>query len=140
MNFKYLTLTIPLSFLWEYVAKKNELVVKLSVALSYIARFAIDSWFATGRLAAKISSFYTYINFGELMETFHDLFKPMIDICTSPFHFVRGYISVAQIYNHPYLIGFGSVTMISFVAWLIYKMGWNLTLQKYLQLILWHGH
>lgn len=124
--------TIPFLIIWEYIARGNVSNIKPSYALSKVATWSIDFWYATGRLLARISSFYTYINFKDLIETCNDLFKPIFDILISPFQLIKGYINVATIYEHPYIVGFGSVTLIALISWIVYYMRWHEKIRSYL--------
>ena len=112
-------------FFWEHYARKTESQVKPSVYLGYGAELAQRCWEYVGYAAAKISSFYTYIDLKDLMDTFHDLFKPMIDFVTSPLWAAKGYIAEMNLYDHPYLVTLGSATIVGVLAWFVrWKWVW----------------
>lgn len=106
------------SIIWEYIAKRKKSNVKPSVGLTHTATFFSNGWRCLGELAAKISSFYTYLDFREIKEALHDLWKPIIELCFSWFQFFNGYFTTANLYNHPYLISFGSLTLLILLGWL----------------------
>ena len=112
-------LSIPILLIWEYIAKKTLSNVKPSYALDYVATLTMDLFFSIGTVLAKISSFYTYIDFKDVKETLHDFFKPIINIIGSPLQMIYGYIDTSMIYEHPYLVGFGTLTLLSIIvlAW-----------------------
>jgi hypothetical protein len=111
------------SVIWEYVGKKTQSNIKPSVAITYVATKAGDLFYYIGQLAAKISSFYTYIDFKDFFESIHDLFKPMINLVISPFQFISGYINVSLLYKHPYIVGFGSLTLMLLISYICYRTG-----------------
>lgn len=110
---------IPI-FIWEYVAKRKQSNIKPSYVLDKVATGVTDFFYAIGRILAKLSSFYTFIDYKELLGAFSDLISPLIKIVTFPYHFCKGYADTALIYNHPYIVGFGSVTLLVLIGWVWY--------------------
>ncbi len=113
---------LPFLFTWEYVCRKSGSEVKPSVALSQVATWTYDTFYRVGDLFARISSFYTYIDFEDLIGTVNDLFKPVVDILFSPWAMIKGYLTVArdECYNNPYLVVLGSITLVSLIAMAYY--------------------
>lgn len=111
-------LSIPVLLIWEYIAKKTLSNIKPSYALNYVATSATNFFFNIGKFIAKISSFYTYIDFADIKETLHDFFKPLINILISPFQLIYGYVNTSMIYDHPYLVGFGTLTLLDIIVFL----------------------
>ena len=98
-------------FGWEYVAKRQSSLIKPSTALTYVADFSYDLFYGIGSIAAKLSSFLTLLNFNEVIETGHDIIKPVINMVISPYHMITGYINTSLLYDHPYMVAAGSLTL-----------------------------
>lgn len=107
-------------FVWEYIAKIKELKYKPSLYLSMIAALFMKFFELIGRLIAKISSFYTLFDFKQLIETLHDLIKPLIQLMISPYYTIKGYVVTMKIYNHSYLVPIGSLTLVVGMLYLVY--------------------
>lgn len=107
-------------FGWEHVAKKQKTNFKPSVGIEKSAIFFKKLWARVGLYTAKLSSFYTYINLGELYETASDLAKPTKSLVASPLEAFKSYAKAAEEYKYPIMIGAGTLTVTSFVAYLIY--------------------
>lgn len=113
---------IPITvFLWEYAAKKALITFKPSSITQFVADQVVSGFYTLGRGVAYLSSFYTYLNFNEFIETAHDIVKPCFDLVTSPYHFLRGYLDTSLLYQHPYLVFMGTITILIVVSYLIYR-------------------
>ena len=102
------------AFVWEYIARRTNSDVKPSVGISYASNKCGQFFNYLGSIAARISSFYTYIEFEELVKTFQELFVPMWNLVTSPFYMLKGYVHTMKSYKYPFLVIVGSLTL--FVA------------------------
>lgn len=106
-------------FAWEYIGKLVNTTYIPSVFLNMVASYCESVWVTVGYYIAKISSFYTYVNFTELFDSFLDIFRPSVEIVTSPFYAIKGYVTEMNVYNHPYLIAFGSLTLFFAATYLL---------------------
>src|SRR5438445_2016539 len=109
-----------LSFVWEYTAKRYASTIKPSVALTYLANGCYDVCYGMGTYAAKLSSFLTWLDFNEIIATGHDLVKPIINIFVSPYYFLTVYINTSLLYEHPYLVAMGSITVLLLLLFIYY--------------------
>ena len=123
----YSVVGLPIGLLlWEYIAKKQISPYKPSALFDQLALYSVNCWYKIGGFAAYMSSFYTCINFKEVVEAAHDLVKPIFDIATSPYYFVKGYVNVSTLYEHPYLVVLGSVTILAVMMMLMCRwMGYK---------------
>lgn len=108
-------------FVIEHTAKKFNFNIKPSILIKYAADNSILIWQKIGIFFANISSFYTFIKFGELYETLLDLLIPIIHLLISPLNFINGYLAVAIKYKYPALIGLGSLTLLGILNYLYWK-------------------
>ena len=85
-------------------------------------------WTKFGKLWAIICSFYELIRLHEFKVTLIDIMEPFVNIVLSPFSFIKGYLAQKRLYDHPYMITFGTMTIISVCVWIgIQKFGLHLT-------------
>lgn len=77
-------------------------------------------WKLIGKAFAYLSSYLEIINIYDLITAFVDLIRPIISIIKSPYYFVKGYMSVAFLYDHPYMITTGSIILILGIGYLKY--------------------
>lgn len=108
---KFVLLTGLLMFMWEHVARQNNIETKPSIFLERLAEVAKDTFTFVGKLWAMISSFYTWIDLTEVYQTLDDLTKPLLKLGVSPFFMIRGYFDVMYKYKNPIMIGCGSLTL-----------------------------
>lgn len=107
---------------WEHAANANKSSIKPSIPLAYTAKWCKETFLYLGRVVAKLSSFYDYLYLEKLGETIHGIAKPIIDIFTSPFWTIVGYLEYATEYGRPALIFAGSATLIMFLVWGICRL------------------
>jgi hypothetical protein len=100
-------------FIWEYVARLNNVEYKPSVGFSFVADICKIKFYQLGEILAWISSFYTLLHFRDLLLAFNDLMRPIIEICVFlPYYTVKGYLTTAETYTYPVLIAWGSGTLL----------------------------
>ena len=127
MNRKLAIALVSLSVLFvftiicEDVEKRYDITYRPSFFLSKISKFLTDTFEYIGEIFAKLSSFYTYINIDSLKKTLEDLIKPIFTSMMSPFYIVKGYALEIDLYEHPYIVFLGSVTLVALVLALLYK-------------------
>jgi len=131
---KNVAIALPIGlFSWEYLAIKLSSNLKPSIGMNLMADNLKKTFKLIGVYFAKLSSFYTYINFDDIKKAFIDIFKPIIEICGSPYKIISGYHSIMNIAYRPYLIGFGSLTIISGILFSLHKY-FALYPEKYISL------
>lgn len=118
---KALIALLPITFLWEHLARMYSYWLKPSFFLNYISDVAERFFTFIGFIWAKLSSFLSWLDFEELFKSLQDLCIPLIALFLSPLRIVYGYITVSQQYENPFLIVIGSVIIISVVAYSINK-------------------
>jgi len=99
--------------MYEHVGRINKYKYRPSIFLNWVARVAQSCFRNLGKFFAILSSFYELINFHELKQTLEDLCNPIIELVRSPFYIIVGYVKQMSVYDHPYLIIIGSVTIVS---------------------------
>lgn len=105
---------------WEHVARTNGSALKPSVFFNFLATHLNTFFQRAGEYFAILSSYLTYIDLKDLKQTLVDVFKPLFDICVSPFYFIYGYMVMARSYvSDTYLIYFGSVLGFCVVIYVI---------------------
>jgi hypothetical protein len=107
-------------FIWEYVCKRSGFTFKPSTIVTYVASILSTMFSWLGTMLAKISSFLTLLDFKEFIETFSDIYYSLVTLIDSPFHFIKGYFETAGIYDHPYLIIVGTITLTCFTSYALY--------------------
>ena len=124
MNYYFTITTIFVSIIGavclEHIGRGQAITIRPSFFLNKIAKFFMDLFELLGYFCAKISSFYELIKWEEIKLTLYDLFKPSFDICSSPLYFIKGYVEEMNIYDHPYMIIAGSITIIILVLYGLY--------------------
>lgn len=113
--------TLLATFVWEHIARKQNLNVKPSVGLNLIYKKSKSMFTNLGKLFAKISSFYTIIDLKDLGKTLEDVGKPILKTIVSPYHFVRGYVDQANEYSYPFLVTVGTLTLLPLSYYLLGK-------------------
>lgn len=122
---------IGLLFTTEYVCKKKKTQYKPSTAMTYVANKTVDLFRTLGGYIAKLSSFYTYLNLGDIAETFKDLFRPVFLFITSPFQMAYGYITTIELSKYSFkTIFLGTFTILALLALFQYKIGFSVVLNS----------
>jgi hypothetical protein len=111
-------------FLWQHVARTQGWTVKPSIGFQKFADGSVWAWEKTGRLAAYVSSYLTYLNFGEMANSLQELALPVGEVLQSPLAFFKGYAGLAMQYKYPVLVGFGSMGIMGVLAFLGHRYGW----------------
>lgn len=103
--------------LWEYILLEWELDdwYAPSDALTTVSGWCRDVWEWIGWLAAKISSYLTWIRLEKLMQALRNLLLPVAEICLSPFYIIKGYTDTMKLYEHPWKISLGSILLLLLV-------------------------
>ena len=99
MNSKLVTYTATgcvISFIWEHVARLNDITFKPSWFLGYIATFSNDFFNGLGKVLGMMSSYFWFLRLGELKKTICDLFSPIWDTITSPFSIGSGWLNYVK--------------------------------------------
>lgn len=114
-------------FLWEYILLEWELDdwYAPSDALNTVKRRCIDTWEWIGWLAAKISSYLTWVRLEKLFEALRNLVSPVMWIAISPLYSIKGYLDTIKLYDHPWKIIIGSVFLVSILVYIEerYRLG-----------------
>lgn len=107
-------------FGWEYALIHQEDVLKPSIILNKIADKAIAFWEWLGHIVAWVSSFLHWFNFEDALLTASNLFEPLVTLFWSWIYFIKGYTEQMDVYEHPYMVIFGSI-MIVIASYISYK-------------------
>lgn len=102
-------------FVWEHIGRQCGTRIRPSVGLTRTANSTHAVCEKIGTIAARVSSFYARIKWKEVMVTFEDLWRPTLNLCASPYYFIKGYVKEMNIYEHPYLVGAGTLTLCALV-------------------------
>jgi hypothetical protein len=82
----------------------------------------VARWFAThvikwsewlGMQWARLSSFMDFIKLENVYVAITNLSNPIFEIIGAPYFFMRGYCTMANLYDHPYLTVIGSIVLIT---------------------------
>lgn len=111
------------AFLWEYIAKTRGSDAKPSVILGKIKKGSENFFSHCGSLVARLSSFFTYINYARLAETARELIQPTIGIIVSPFYSLKGYWERMETYTYPKSILLGTITILGSLGLVYYFHG-----------------
>lgn len=101
---------------WEHAARINSWKYRPSAGLTAVADNAIIFWKLVGKSIAKISSFYNFLRIYELMTTIYDLVTPILKTIFSPIWMLKGYIDQSGAYDHRWLVGLGTVTILVLIG------------------------
>jgi len=102
----------------EHICHICDIANRPSVLFTYLYVHAEKLYTNVGKLIAIISSFYELIQFDELKKSFTAIFKPLVRFVVAPSYIIYGYVSECNLYEHPYLIGFGTLTLICVICYL----------------------
>ena len=112
------------SFVWEHIARKRDSNIKPSVGIAWCSKQSKAFFNCIGSFLAKLSSFYTYINLSDFLQTAHDISKPTMSLLWSPYQLIKGYCTTALTYSSKtYLVGFGSLTLLTILTYVWYLYG-----------------
>lgn len=100
-------------FAWEHIARTRRSNLKPSVGFNWVVPKVRGFFYKIGSGLSYMSSFLTYIQLGELGQTAHDLFLPVVQIFGSPFEVLRGYWDTAEKYKYPIIIVLGSLVLVA---------------------------
>lgn len=117
----YLTSFFFSVFFWQYAAKRNDWVFKPTFFIDLVTEQLTRIYTFLGRIAVWISSFYTFFDFKDLIETFEELWISVKNLLFSWKSFIQSYVSNMNFYDHPYLITLGSITLIGLALYLVYR-------------------
>ena len=84
----------------------------------------VKVWTFLGKICVWISSFYTWIDPTDLLATLNELFSSIWKFLFPWLEFFRAYVTNMKLYDHPYLISFGSATLVgllSYVVWVNFE-------------------
>lgn len=111
--------SVVVAFLWEHLCKeikekgvKRDGKTRPSTIISYAAKKSQWGFSKIGEGFARISSLYTYFYLQEIADTFMKIMKPLLNLVTSPLYSIKGYVSQMEMYDHPYLVLFGTITIV----------------------------
>lgn len=111
-----------ISLIWEFIAKNNNSNFKPSYFIDFFAGISNDMFKLCGEKFAMMSSFLTYIKFGDLWEVINDLCTPIFSLLSSPYQFIKGYLCY---YTNPYIIMIGSAILVGAIMYIIGKRRLN---------------
>lgn len=111
-----------IAFIFEHVTRLHN-IPNISYVLRELAYWSREAFYQIGLAFSHLSSFLNLIEFQELVLTLKELWKPTIELLTSPLESIRGYIDAALEYAHPSWVLGGSaiITVIVWVAWRKYR-------------------
>ena len=107
-------------FFWQYAAKRNDWFFKPTYFIDLVTEQLVRAYTYLGKIVVWISSFYTFFDFKDLIETFEELCISVKNFLFSWQSFITSYVSNMSFYDHPYLISLGSITLISLALYLVY--------------------
>lgn len=114
---KYSGIILLTLILSECLTRKLNLKARPSKIIRCLSDNSIKFFTEVGKWVAKISSFYALIEFGLIKQAIIDIFEPMIELLSSPFYTVKGYISQMFTYQHPQLIVVGTATLATLILY-----------------------
>lgn len=109
------------TLVWQCIAikldKSGHNYIRPTTMLDFITAKVKYVCFHIGKFIAYISSFYEYLALGEIFDALCELTNSTWNLLTSGFQIIRGYISVSHLYEHPYLVTCGSITIVAALAY-----------------------
>lgn len=99
-------------FIWEHVARKNSVSFRPSSIINYIADQFVAVFYWIGNKFAWLSSFYDWIEFGELIHTAQVLWRAVWLLVTTPLELIKGYYDYLKTLSYPALGVLGTVTLL----------------------------
>lgn len=107
-----ITLFPILIFLWEHVALTNDIYFKPTVFINGLTSICQELWRISGVCFAYLGTYYEYLHLDQLLDTCQSLWFSLRGLLTSVEYFTIGFDSVANLYNHPYMIYICSSSLI----------------------------
>lgn len=102
----------------EHVARVKQSSKKPSTAINFCAVKCKNGFTQAGNLIAKLSSFYTFVDFKEVIKTVQDLGGSFFNLCKSPLYTLKGYYDSAVTYDNPIIVVVGSCTLVGLLGYL----------------------
>lgn len=99
-------------FLWEHIARKNSVSFRPSCILNFVADQFVAVFYWIGNKFAWLSSFYDWIEFGELIQTAKILWRAVWLLVTTPFELCKGYYDYLKTLSYPVLGVLGTLTLL----------------------------
>jgi hypothetical protein len=107
-------------FAWEHIGRINNTNVRPAIMLNYISD-KCELFFETlGYVWAKISSFFSLLNFDAIFITLQELCKSIGRVIGSPSNIVVGYLTVLYDYDRWRMVMFGSSIILA-IIYLIFQ-------------------
>lgn len=109
-----------LIFCWQHLARKHGWTWKPSYILDLVTNQLVKVWTFLGKVCVWISSFYTWIDPTDLLATLNELFSSIWKFLFSWLEFFKAYVANMKLYDHSYLISFGSATLVGLLSYVIW--------------------
>ena len=93
-----------LIFVWEHIALTNDIYLKPTIFINELTSFCQEAWRICGVCFAYLGIYYEYLHLDRLLDTFESLWLSIYNLLGSAEYFILGFDSVAELYNHPYMI------------------------------------
>jgi hypothetical protein len=107
------TLSTSAVVIFEHVGRLYKFNHLPSTYLSIIAKVFQEKFQLLGTLVARLSSYLTWIDLKEFMQTIHDIGTPIVNIILAPTYFIYGYVKTAAAYvGKSWMIYIGSFLII----------------------------
>lgn len=106
-----LAIIATIYFGWEYAAideQGNSTYFKPSDIWIWMVHKWDDLLEFLGFCLAYVSSFLTCLKMNRVLHMVHNQVEPIVNFITSPYYFFKGYMDVAVLYEHPYIVGAGT--------------------------------
>ena len=124
MSLSIFIISIPfITLLWQYVALRCDKLTlgrvnlyRPTMAIDHLTILSYRLWDVLGRFCAYVSSFYVYLGFEDLGLAAVQLAKSSWQLLCSAGEFTRSYVSTINLYDNPYLVVAGSLTLLSSIV------------------------
>jgi len=115
---------IPLViFLWEHVALTNNINFKPSIFIDGLTYVSEITWKIIGIGFAYLGTHYEYYHLEKMRDTFLSLNSSFEGLIKSIQYFELGFDSVANMYQHPYMIHICSVLTVLVIITILFFFG-----------------
>lgn len=104
-----------LVIIWQYVAETTD-IIKPSMCIDKVANCLKFMFGSMGKCFAHLSSFYLILKFDRLFVAIQQLVISTWQLLTSYTEFITGYMSTAMLYDHPYMVVAGSLTLVGLIV------------------------
>jgi hypothetical protein len=111
-----------LIFLWEHVALTNDIYFKPTVIINQLSTICEEVWRISGICFAYLGTYYEYLHLDRLLDTFQSLWSSICRLLRSVEYFGIGFDSVAELYNHPYMIYICSLFLLLLVICVLIRL------------------